>query len=62
MTTGQQTRIMASQLQPGDTVKWQGDWLPALRVSRTSDGIRVVYDDRGWYCLIPPHKTVTVKI
>ena len=54
-------RDMASNLQVGQEVRWQGDWLPVLAVSRSSEGMRVVYDERGWYAVIPAHKVVSVR-
>ncbi len=52
---------MASNLQVGEQVKWQGAWLLCLKVSRTSEGMRIVFNNAGWYDLIPPHKVVAIK-
>jgi hypothetical protein len=56
-----QIRIMASQLEDGDLVLWERDWLPVVRVSRTSEGMRIVTNEQGWYALIPAHRVVSVK-
>ena len=54
-------RDMASNLTPGQEVRWQGDWLPVLAVTRSSEGMRVTYDERGWYAVIPAHKVVSIR-
>ena len=55
------THKIASGLLVGETVYWQKEWLPVVQVSRTSEGMRVVYTNQGWYDLIPAHKVVRVK-